>query len=55
VDRIETEQRGERDRDDGELELPAEIRLVDERLPYSIDRIGERVRETPLNDDRPPL
>jgi len=29
VDRIETEQRGERDRDDGEPELPAEIRLVD--------------------------
>ena len=55
VDRIETEQRGERDRDDGKPELPAEIRLVVECLPYPIDRIGEGVRETPLNDDRPPL
>jgi hypothetical protein len=54
VDRIEAEQRCKRDRDDGEPELPAEIRLVDERLPYPVDRIGERVRETPLSDDRPP-
>ena len=55
MDRIETKQRCERDRDDGESELPAEIRLVDERLPDPVDRIGERVRETPFNDDRPPL
>lgn len=55
VDRVETEQRSERDRDDREPKLPTKIRLVDERLPDAVDRIGERVRETPLNDDRPPL
>lgn len=55
VDRVETEQRSEPDRHDGEPELPSKIRLVDKRLPDPVDRIGERVREAPFSDDRPPL
>jgi hypothetical protein len=42
---VETQQRGERDRDDGENDLDPEVRLIGERLTYPVDRIGDGVRE----------